>query len=83
MVERFLTQTSFTSVEDFKENLHFIIKENFNFAYDVMDEWAATSPDKTALLWTNDEGEEIILSFIDLKERSDQAAASTVVEICL
>ncbi len=75
MVERFLTQTSFTSVEDFKEHLHFIIKENFNFAYDVMDEWAATSPDKTALLWTNDEGEEIILSFKDLKERSDQAAA--------
>ena len=67
MVERFLTQTSFTSVEDFKEHLHFIIKENFNFAYDVMDEWAATDPDKTALLWTNDEGMEIRLSFSDLK----------------
>ena len=75
MVERFLSQTSFTSVEDFKENLHFIIKENFNFAYDVMDEWAATSPDKTALLWTNDEGAEIRLSFKDIKERSDQAAS--------
>ncbi|MBO4821906.1 MAG: AMP-binding protein [Prevotella sp.] len=75
MVERFLTQTSFTSVEDFKENLHFIIKENFNFAYDVMDEWAAIEPDKTALLWTNDEGMEIRLSFGDLKARSDQAAA--------
>jgi acetyl-CoA synthetase len=75
MVERFLTQTSFTSVEDFKEHLHFIIKENFNFAYDVMDEWAATDPDKTALLWTNDEGMEIRLSFSDLKARSDQAAA--------
>ena len=75
MVERFLTQTSFTSVEDFKEHLHFNIKENFNFAYDVMDEWAAIEPDKTALLWTNDEGMEIRLSFSDLKERSDQAAA--------
>ena len=75
MVERFLTQTSFTSVEDFKEHLHFIIKENFNFAYDVMDEWAATYLDKTALLWTNDEGMEIRLSFSDLKARSDQAAA--------
>ena len=75
MVERFLTQTTFTSVEDFKKNLHFNIKENFNFAYDVIDVWAAEKPDKLALLWTNDEGEEIRLSFSDLKTRSDLAAA--------
>ena len=75
MVERFLKQTTFTSVEDYKKNLHFIIKENFNFAYDVMDVWAEEKPDKVALLWTNDEGVEIKLTFKDLKERSDQAAA--------
>ena len=75
MVERFLKQTTFTSVEDYKKNLHFIIKENFNFAYDVMDVWAEEKPDKLALLWTNDEGVEIKLTFKDLKERSDQAAA--------
>jgi acetyl-CoA synthetase len=75
MVERFLKQTIFTSVEDYKKNLHFIIKENFNFAYDVMDVWAEEQPDKLALLWTNDEGVEIKLTFKDLKERSDQAAA--------
>ena len=75
MVERFLTQTSFTSVEDFKKNLHFKIKENFNFAYDVVDEWASEQPDKLALLWTNDEGVEIKLTFGDLKKRSDQAAS--------
>ncbi len=75
MVERFLSQTSFTSVEDFKEHLHFNIKENFNFAYDVVDAWAEEQPDKLALLWTNDEGAEIKLSFSDIKQRSDQAAA--------
>ena len=75
MVERFLKQTTFTSVEDYKKNLHFIIKENFNFAYDVMNVWAEEQPDKLALLWTNDEGVEIKLTFKDLKERSDQAAA--------
>ncbi len=75
MVERFLTQTTFTSVEDFKNNLHFKIKENFNFAYDVVDAWAEEQPDKLALLWTNDEGAEIRLSFSELKERSDQAAS--------
>ncbi|MBO4314790.1 MAG: AMP-binding protein [Prevotella sp.] len=75
MVERFLRQTAFNSVEDYKKNLHFIIKENFNFAYDVMDAWAEEKPDKLALLWTNDEGAEIKLTFKDLKERSDQAAS--------
>ncbi len=75
MVERFLKQTSFSSVEDFRENLHFIIKENFNFAYDVVDAWAEEQPDKLALLWTNDKGAEIRLSFKDIKQRSDQAAA--------
>ncbi len=75
MVERFLSQTSFTSVEDFKEHLHFKIKENFNFAYDVVDAWAEEQPDKLALLWTNDEGAEVRLSFSDIKQRSDQAAS--------
>ena len=36
MIERFLKQTTFTSVEDYNKNLEFIIPENFNFAYDVM-----------------------------------------------
>lgn len=37
MVERFLKQTHFESVEDYNKHLEFIIPENFNFAYDVMD----------------------------------------------
>ena len=36
MIERFLKQTKFTSEQDFKEHLEFIIPEDFNFAYDVM-----------------------------------------------
>lgn len=75
MVERFLKQTSFTSEEDYNKNLEFIIPENFNFAYDVMDAWAEEEPERLALLWTNDHGEEYRLTFADLKKRSDQAAA--------
>jgi acetyl-CoA synthetase len=75
MIERFLTQTHFTSTEDYKKNLHFIIPENFNFAYDVMDVWAEEKPDKLALLWTNNEGECIRFTFKDLKEQSDQTAS--------
>ena len=75
MVERFLRQTTFTSVEDYKKNLEFIIPEHFNFAYDVMDVWAEEAPDNLALLWTNDEGAEIRTSFGKLKEETDQAAS--------
>ena len=75
MIERFLKQTSFTSVEDYNKNLEFIIPEHFNFAYDVMDEWAKEEPERLALLWTNDQGEEIRATFAQLKEQSDQAAS--------
>ncbi len=75
MVERFLRQTHFDSVQDYNEHLEFIIPEHFNFAYDVMDEWAREWPDGLALLWTNDEGAEIRATFSDLKAQSDQAAS--------
>ena len=75
MVERFLKQTTFKSVEDYNENLEFIIPEHFNFAYDVMDAWAEEAPDKLALLWTNDKGAEQRTTFAQLKAESDQAAA--------
>ena len=75
MIERFLKQTTFTSVEDYNKNLEFIIPEHFNFAYDVMDAWAEEAPEKLALLWTNDQGEEIRATYKQLKEQSDQAAS--------
>ena len=74
MIEHFLKQTEFTSTEDFRRNLQFRIPEHFNFAYDVMDRWAAEAPDREALLWTNDEGAERRATFAQLKEQSDQAA---------
>ena len=75
MIERFLKQTHFESVEDYNKNLEFIIPEHFNFAYDVMDVWAEEAPEKLALLWTNDQGEEIRATYKQLKEQSDQAAS--------
>lgn len=75
MIERFLKQTHFESVEDYNKNLEFIIPENFNFAYDVMDAWAQEKPDGLALLWTNDQGVEVRTTFSQLKEQTDQAAS--------
>lgn len=75
ILSRFLKQTQFVSEEDYAKNLEFIIPQNFNFAYDVVDAWAEVAPDKLALLWTNDQGEERRLTFSDLKRQSDQAAS--------
>lgn len=48
--------------------------DNFNFAYDVVDEIAAAEPDKRALLWCNPAGEEKIFTYGDLKYYSDKVA---------
>ena len=75
MIESFLKQTQFSSEEDYREHLQFIIPEHFNFAYDVMDVWAEEAPDRLALLWTNDQGAEISTTFGTLKKETDQAAS--------
>ena len=75
MIERFLTQTKFTSEDDYAKHLHFIVPENFNFAYDVMDAWAEEKPDKVALLWTSERGEEVSTTFREVKEQTDRTAA--------
>lgn len=75
MLEKFIDQTSFVSTDDFKENYRVHIPENFNFAYDVVDEWAKRAPNKIALCWTNDHGLHRNFTFADIKKYSDLAAS--------
>lgn len=75
MIEKYLQQTEFTSQQDFEENYKLIVPENFNFSYDVVDEWARIEPNKKALLWTNDQGECREFTFAELKKYSDQTAS--------
>jgi len=74
MLEKFLQRMQFNSYEDFKANYKVNLPDHFNFAYDVMDVWADEAPDKIAMVWCNDAGEERILSFKDMKYLSDKAA---------
>lgn len=74
MIEKYLKQTKFKDFEDFKNNYELIVPDDFNFAYDVVDGWAAIEPNKRALLWTNDKGESHTYSFAELKEISDRTA---------
>ncbi|MGV8138352.1 MAG: AMP-binding protein [Mangrovibacterium sp.] len=73
--ERYLKQSTFENLNDFVENLEFLIPGNFNFGYDVVDEYARLEPEKTALVWTNDKGEHRDFSFADMKGYSDRTAS--------
>jgi acetyl-CoA synthetase len=75
MLEKYLKQTQFSDFEDFKANYKLLVPENFNFAYDVVDAWAAKEPNKKALLWTNDHGECREFTFGEIKKYSDQTAS--------
>lgn len=75
MIEKFLSKTSFTSQEDFIENLKINVPDSFNFGYDVVDAWAAEQPEKPALMWTNDKGEHRQFTFGEMKHYTDQTAS--------
>ena len=75
MLERFVKQTKFTSQEDFIKNFKIEVPENFNFGYDVVDAWATEQPDKKAILWTNDKGQEHQYTYAELKEKTDATAS--------
>ena len=74
VLEKYLSQTNFSSYQEFAENYKVNVPENFNFAYDVVDEIALETPGKIAMVWCNDLGEERIFTFADMKKYSDKAA---------
>lgn len=73
-IQRFLKKYIFDNYDDYKENAIVDVPENFNFAYDVVDVIASESPDKVAILWTNDLGEKKEITFQMLSEMSKATA---------
>ena len=56
------------------EDIKFRNQEKFNFAFDVVDELGRNKPDKLALLYVSEAGEEKEFTFKDIKDGSSQAA---------
>ncbi len=48
--------------------------DNFNFAYDVVDDIAVNDPSRRAMIWCNPEGEQHTFTFADMKCWSDKTA---------
>ena len=74
LLEKYLERTEFSSYEDFKANFKITVPENFNFAYDVIDFLAKEDPDRRALVWCNDAGDERVLTMADISRDSSRIA---------
>ena len=73
LLDRFC-ETEFSSYEDFKENFKIKVPENFNFGFDIVDEYARLVPDKMALKWCDIHGNEAEFTFLEMSKLSNQAA---------
>jgi acetyl-CoA synthetase len=74
MLEKYVSRLDYSSYEDFVEGYRLAVPENFNFAYDVMDELARQKPDAPALVWCDEKGAEATFSYAQLKSWSDKTA---------
>ena len=74
ILEKYLNKIEFNSYQEFRSDFKIKIPENFNFAYDVVDEIATVSPSKIAMVWCDDKGKEEIFTFGQMKYYSDKAA---------
>ena len=74
LLEKYLSQVDFSSYEDFRRNFRILVPDSFNFSYDVVDEYARLEPEKTALVWCDERGNQATFTFAQLKEASDKTA---------
>ena len=74
MIMEKYARAQFENEEDFQANFQIAVPDNYNFGFDCIDRLAVESPDKTALLWCNESGEERSFSFSELAFLSDAAA---------
>ncbi len=74
VLKKYCPRIDFDSYEDFAENFRIDVPTDFNFGFDVVDEWARVEPGKRALVWCDDAGEERTFTFADISRLSNQAA---------
>ena len=74
LLNKFLSKIDYNSYEDLYKNFKITIPDNFNFAYDVVDEYARTEPKREALVWCDDNDESHIFTFKDLSLASQRTA---------
>ena len=74
LLERFVTRTEFENYEDFYNNFELVVPEDFNFAFDVLDVIADETPDRTAMVWCDDKGNDRTFSFEEIRRYTNKTA---------
>ncbi len=75
LLKNYMPQTEFESYEEFAEKFKIVVPENFDFARDIVDEWARLEPEKIALVYCDDTGFERTFTFTEISERSKKMAS--------
>ena len=74
MLEKYLSKTEFNSYEEFIKDFEIKVPENFNFAFDIVDKIAEETPNKVAMVWCDEKGNDAIFTFGQMKNYSNRAA---------
>ncbi len=74
VLDKYLPKKEFNSYDDFYENFDINIPDNFNFAYDVIDELAKEKGDARAFQWCDEKGAEAVFTYNEMKDLSCKAA---------
>lgn len=72
LLPKYLNRLDFADYADYKANLKLLIPEKFNFGFDIVDEYARLTPDKRALVWCDDKGDERVITFGELSKLSNR-----------
>ncbi len=74
LLHKYLNKTDFDSYEDFCSNFKLNIPEHFNFAFDVLDDYADNEPDRMAMVWCDEKDGEEYIKFGELRKRVNRTA---------
>jgi len=64
----------YVTLDDLQKNYKVTAPDNFNYAFDCLDEMAAETPDRLAMLWLANDGEEMRFTFEEMRRLSLKAA---------
>lgn len=73
LLDRYTNTLSFRDYDDFYRHFRLHVPKNFNFAYNIVDEYARLDPQKRAMVWCDDlGGEEFFTCSAHIKRISDK-----------
>lgn len=73
LMDRYI-DADYESYGDFVENCRLRVPKNFNFGFDIVDEYAKISPNKLAMVWVAEDGSDRFFTFQDISGLSNRAA---------